>query len=171
MLLVGRMLDVAPREDLQGRSQNQVDSVTGQLLYFTSPSPNWETAGTESGTRGGVSGMVLVEAQRRFVSVMEKGSLERFRLSLEREPEECSTTSRVRPRGTYDDLTEYSSQHRNTAADGSIKSFFRVSRGKSTGQTVSREVPLAPERAGEVRTLLRLKEDPSPLGNRGFRFA
>jgi len=115
-----------------------------------------------------VSGTVLVEAQRRFVSVMEKGSLERFRLSLEREPEECSTTSRVRPRGTYDDLTEYSSQHRNTAADGSIKSFFRVSRGNSTGQTVSREVPLAPERAGEVRTLLRLKEDPSPLGNRGF---
>lgn len=41
-----------------------------------------------------MSGTVLVEAQRRFVSVMEKGSLERFRLSLEREPEECSTTSR-----------------------------------------------------------------------------
>ncbi len=53
MLLVGRMLDVAPREDLQGRSQNQVDSVTGQLLYFTSPSPNWGNGRNGVWNKGG----------------------------------------------------------------------------------------------------------------------
>jgi len=50
MLLVGRMLS---REDLQGRSQNQVDSVTGQLLYFTSPSPNWGNGRNGVWNKGG----------------------------------------------------------------------------------------------------------------------
>ncbi len=96
-----------------------------------------------------MSGRVLVEAQRRFVSVMEKGSLERLRLSLEREPEECSTTSRVRPRGTYDDLTRVSTVTLQPMDPSNL--FFRVSRGNCTAQTVSREILLAPERAGEVR--------------------